>query len=587
MHLDHLGSSILGSFNNASVFDLPREFAVILARTREDWRRRGGGAAMGASDDGGGGAPDLRRRKPPHDWTVFGSLLTSFYLELLGGGVYAFAVYSVHLKNEFGLAQGTIQLVGTVGNVGAWLVLPSGFFFDRYGPKPGILVGVVCVLIGYLILWGIITRRVALSVSTLCFGAFLAQHGCGWWDGTAVPLASGNFPRDRGIVVGLLKGFFGISSSVITVFYQSFFRPDIPSFILSLALVLPVGALFTLSGARMADKPKALSHEEKSRIALFGYGMLGVLVVYISCSSLYQRRASNQGLGCALVLILGSFASLVFPLDAKWMEKALNLSMDSGDRAGERRGIESGGEDEERVDLLRDNGGGDTAASDRREERASASRSNYAAALHRKEFWLMFFVCFVVMGSGITLINNIGDVVVSLDGPKGSADIYVVLISVGSCLGRSSAGLLSDHFARKWPRAKFVLANTVVMVVAQLTLCAADLNFLYFSCVLCGVGFGAAYTLLPCLLADLFGREDFGKILGTGMFAPSCGSLFFSTFVASSIYNYNIAEGSGNTCKGRRCFSATFFILACACACGSVAAYSLLRRMENQATRGH
>ena len=58
------------------------------------------------------------------------------------------------------------------------------------------------------------------SLPVLCLGAFTAQHGCSYWDGTAVPMASRNFAGDRGLVVGLLKGFFGISSSVLTVVYQ-------------------------------------------------------------------------------------------------------------------------------------------------------------------------------------------------------------------------------------------------------------------------------------------------------------------------------------------------------------------------------
>ena len=42
------------------------------------------------------------------------------------------------------------------------------------------------------------------------------------------------------------------------------------------------------------------------------------------------------------------------------------------------------------------------------------------------------------MGTGITLINNVGNVVVSLG--KEGVGFYVIMISVGSTLGRAGAG---------------------------------------------------------------------------------------------------------------------------------------------------
>lgn len=42
----------------------------------------------------------------PREYKLFGSLCACLYLELLGGGVYAFSVYSVYLKEHFGLTQG-------------------------------------------------------------------------------------------------------------------------------------------------------------------------------------------------------------------------------------------------------------------------------------------------------------------------------------------------------------------------------------------------------------------------------------------------------------------------------------------------
>ena len=113
----------------------------------------------------------------PREYKLFGSLCACLYLELLGGGVYAFSVYSVYLKEHFGLTQGQVQLIGTSGNLGAWLLLPAGCFFDKFGPRPGIGFGALLVFTGYMILWGAMTGILVPSLPVLCLGAFTALLG--------------------------------------------------------------------------------------------------------------------------------------------------------------------------------------------------------------------------------------------------------------------------------------------------------------------------------------------------------------------------------------------------------------------------
>lgn len=45
-----------------------------------------------------------------------------------------------------------------------------------------------------------------------------------------------NFPNERGFVVGVLKSFLGLSSSIYTSIYVAFFEPDAVAFLLMLAL---------------------------------------------------------------------------------------------------------------------------------------------------------------------------------------------------------------------------------------------------------------------------------------------------------------------------------------------------------------
>lgn len=322
----------------------------------------------------------------PREYKLCGSLCACLYLELLGGGVYAFSVYSVYLKEHFGLTQGQVQLIGTSGNLGAWLLLPAGCFFDKFGPRPGIGFGALLVFTGYMILWGAMTGILVPSLPVLCLGAFTAQHGCSYWDGTAVPMASRNFAGDRGLVVGLLKGFFGISSSVLTVVYQSFFRPSISSFILSLALVLPAGALVTMLGAHVTEKNPSelmLSAQEKARVATLGYGLLAALVVFVSTGSLYQRERGSRAVGVALLGLLAGFLALLFPLAMpRWIVDMFTGAAVRVDRE------EEGGEEGEQGALL----AGHVGAPRKERTKCGLLGSSMFVLRHRK-FWIIFVVC--------------------------------------------------------------------------------------------------------------------------------------------------------------------------------------------------
>lgn len=57
-----------------------------------------------------------------------------------------------------------------------------------------------------------------------------------------------NFPNNRGLAVGVLKSFLGLSSSIYTSIYVVLFEPDAVRFLLMLAIVPPVlGLLLSLA----------------------------------------------------------------------------------------------------------------------------------------------------------------------------------------------------------------------------------------------------------------------------------------------------------------------------------------------------
>lgn len=64
-----------------------------------------------------------------------------------------------------------------------------------------------------------------------------------WFDTSALVTNVRNFPNNRGLAVGVLKSFLGLSSSIYTSIYVALFEPDAVRFLLVLAIVPPVFSL--------------------------------------------------------------------------------------------------------------------------------------------------------------------------------------------------------------------------------------------------------------------------------------------------------------------------------------------------------
>lgn len=166
--------------------------------------------------------------------------------------------------------------------------------FDRYGPRPCLIIGAVLSLVGYTGTWAGAGRMVRGRVTPLptrgcaeslvhaachvcrstrrCTTCALCRlcgaccgrprsarqprlrrrnNGAAFLDGTVVPLAMKNFPRNRGIVAGVLKSTFGLSASVLTTIYTGFFSPATTPFLLFIGIFVCAVSLISLRCAQV------------------------------------------------------------------------------------------------------------------------------------------------------------------------------------------------------------------------------------------------------------------------------------------------------------------------------------------------
>jgi MFS family permease len=159
----------------------------------------------------------------------------------VAGTTYAFGVYSNLLKSELGFTQGGLDIIASVGNTGLYMSLLGGMLLDRYGLHFVVYLGGFFIFIGFLYIWLAVEGYVPADILSVSVFFFLSQFGVCCHISSAVTSAVRLFPSEvRGSAVGLAKGYFGLSSAVLSDFSGGYFSKSKAYFILFIAVLIPV-----------------------------------------------------------------------------------------------------------------------------------------------------------------------------------------------------------------------------------------------------------------------------------------------------------------------------------------------------------
>ncbi|KAH9599022.1 Nodulin-like [Trypanosoma melophagium] len=139
---------------------------------------------------------------------------------------YCFALISDYLKNRYHFGQADLTIISTVGTSAGAFSFPAGVVFDYLGPSAAL--GIPCVIgaSGFLLMG--LTFSSYIEGTVVLFSIFygIIYFGASSMDTGSLMTNMLNFPRDRGAVVVLQKTFNGLGSSIMTVWFISFFfRP--------------------------------------------------------------------------------------------------------------------------------------------------------------------------------------------------------------------------------------------------------------------------------------------------------------------------------------------------------------------------
>ena len=178
------------------------------------------------------------------------------------------------------------------------------------------------------------------------------------------------------------------------------------------------------------------------------------------------------------------------------------------------------------------------------------------------KFWLIFIITGILAALGQMYIYSVGYIVkalvVSETDPSPTLalnvdiliqqqqQVQVGLLSIANCLGRITSGIMGDIITQSFnkPRSWLLIIPASGTLVAQLLSSAVHhYSSLSLNSFLIGYVYGFMFCLMPIIVGDVFGMDNFSFNWGMVTLAPIIPSYYF-TSLFGKIYDANSSLGS-------------------------------------------
>ncbi|KAL3528919.1 hypothetical protein ACH5RR_008241 [Cinchona calisaya] len=524
--------------------------------------------------------------RPP--WVGLGAAV---WVQIAAGNAYTFALYSTALKSVLGLSQQQLTILGVANDLGENVGIIPGIACNKFPPWAVLLVGACLSFLGFGVLWLVVSETVHSPPYWVLFLALcIATHSSAWL-GTAVLVTNmRNFPVSRGTVAGILKGYVGLSAAVLTEVYTMVLNDSASKLLLFLALGIPLICLAMMYFVRPCTPA---SEEDSSERAHFLFTQVAslLLAIYLLTTTIVTDTLSLSGyikyvfVAIMVILLMSPLAiplkMTIFPANRKKSDQSsgstANLITGDGESnqtdplltpSSSAAYLGSFMESEDVSDVETLLAVGEGAVKKKRRPRRGED-FKFREAVIKADFWLLWLVYFLGVGSGVTVLNNLAQIGVSLAGLN-DATLLLSLFSFCNFLGRLGAGAVSEHFVRSKaiPRTAWMSVTQMIMIISFLLYASALNGTLYAATALLGICYGFQFGIMIPTASELFGLRHFGIIFNFMQLGNPIGALLFSVLLAGNVYDREAAKQGSSSCTGPDCYRLTFLVLAGICGLG-------------------
>ncbi|CAI5759110.1 unnamed protein product [Candida verbasci] len=184
------------------------------------------------------------------------------------------------------------------------------------------------------------------------------------------------------------------------------------------------------------------------------------------------------------------------------------------------------------------------------------------------KFWLIFSILGILASIGQMYIYSVGYMVKALI-VSGDAiliqqnqQFQVGLISIANCIGRIISGVLGDIISQSFDKSRswLLFLPAIGLTLTQIiSYNLTDVLNLPINSVLIGFFYGFTFCIIPIIVGDLFGIENFSFNWGVVSLAPIIPSFYF-TSLFGKIYDYNsqMLENTVVCSLGNLCYNQIF-----------------------------
>ncbi|KAG5531250.1 hypothetical protein RHGRI_026008 [Rhododendron griersonianum] len=497
---------------------------------------------------------------PAGKWLGF---VTAVWMQSISGFIYGFSTYSDALKALMNLTQLQLNNLSVAKDVGVAFGLLPGLASDRIPSPLLLLIGALEALIGYGVLW-LVTAKIInpLPYWLMCVILGIAGNSGTWMNTAVLVPCMRNFRRNRGPVSGILKGYLALSTAILTDLCAALSSDDPSTFLLMSAVVpLPVCLAAALFLREIPPSSTPAEESEESRYFGITNALAVILAVYLLVYDVTGTHSSTVSFLFAVVLLILLASPLWIPLYLVIKSLVPSRSESDSDNVEGYNLVNepllSGEESVEQAEKK-----WDTVAVERRRPPVIGEDHTIFEAFRTVEFWILFgsFLCGV--GTGLTVMNNMGQIGQALG--YGDVSIFVSLIT-GT------------------PRPLWTAASQIVMAVGYVIMAMALPGSLYVGSILVGVCYGVRYAIMIPTASELFGLKYFGLIYNILILNLPLGSFLFSGLLAGYLYDAQATStaGGGNSCTGAHCYRLVFVIMSIASIIGFSLDVLLVIRTKN------
>ncbi|CAO2042029.1 unnamed protein product [Urochloa humidicola] len=508
---------------------------------------------------------DMARAFSKNRWLVF---VAAMWVQSMAGTIYMFGAISPVLKARLGYDQRQLAALGVAKNAGGCLGLLAGALSAARPAWLLLLVGAAQNSLGYGCLWLVAAGRTPPPpLWLMCVVIFVGTNGQTYFSTASLVTTIQNFPKSRGPTVGILKGFMGLTSAILTQAFAVMHTPDHATLIFMIAVgpsLVAIGLMFVI---RPVGGHRQVRPSDKNSFMFINTVCL-LLASYLVGAMLVQdflEPSYDVVVFLTVILFILLISPIAIPVilsltpekDEHPIEDDLLPESFTGDASTSQEK-----EDQPEVFLSEvEKENTDTLPPSERRKRIAELQAQLVQAaarggvrikwrLHRgdnftlmqaflkADFWIIWISFLLGSGSGLTVIDNLGQMS-QASGFK-NVHIFVSLMSIWNFLGRVGGGYFSEIIVRErtYPRHIALTFAQIVMAAGHFLFAMAWPGTMYIASLLVGLAYGAHWAIVPAAVSELFGVKHFGAMYNFLILANPTGSFIFSGLIVSNLYDY-------------------------------------------------